>query len=66
MASPGELKRLENRVDSSGQLPNPPLQLEPLPPELIKAFPAMKDWENRNNRRISDWIAKQNTAQQSV
>lgn len=66
MASPAELARLKNRADSSGQLPNPPLQLEPLPPEITKAFPTMKDWEKRNQQRFNDWIAKQNTAQQSV
>lgn len=66
MASPAELERMQNRVDSSGQLPNPPLQLEPLPPELIKAFPAMRDWEKRNQQRFNDWIAKSNTAQRSV
>ena len=57
---------MANRVESGGALPNPPLQLEPLPPEIVKAFPSMKDWEKRNQQRFSEWIAKQNTAQRGA
>lgn len=65
MAGANDAKGLKNRSEGTVSLPTPALMLEPLPPELIRAFPAMAEWEKRNNARIADWIGKQNTIQQS-
>lgn len=66
MADPKEVEQLGNRSESVGALPIPALTLEPLPPELVRAFPAMKDWEKRTNSKLADWISKQNTAQRNT
>lgn len=66
MADAKELQDLGRRSESVGSLPIPALSLEPLPPEIVRAFPQMKDWEKRCNARLADWISKQNTAQQNV
>lgn len=65
MATEGDAKGLKNRSESVVNLPIPALVLEPLPPELVRAFPAMGEWEKRNNARLGDWINKQNTVRQS-
>jgi len=65
MASETDAKGLKNRSESVANLPIPALMLEPLPPELVRAFPAMGEWEKRNNARLGEWINKQNTVRQS-
>lgn len=66
MAAANDAKGLKNRSEGAANLPIPALLLEPLPPELVRAFPAMADWEKRNNARIAEWVSKQNTIQQNA
>lgn len=66
MAAGNDAKGLKNRSEGVANLPIPALALEPLPPELIRAFPAMAEWEKRNNARIAEWVGKQNTIQQNA
>jgi len=66
MAVTNDAKSLKNRSEGTASLPIPVLALEPLPPELVRAFPAMGEWEKRNNARIAEWISKQNTIQQNT
>ena len=56
-----KLSRLEQRSVAPGRAPIESLSLEPLPAEIIRAFPAMRDWEKRCNARLSDFVTKMNT-----
>lgn len=62
MATENEIRSLSNRSDASGSLPTPPMELEPLPKEIVKAFPAMAEWHKRNNEKLAEWVKKTNTA----
>jgi len=66
MASDKDIAMLANRSDTTGRLPAPPLTLEPLPPEILKAFPSMEAWYRRNNDRLAQWVKSTNTALASI
>lgn len=66
MAAPEAVRQLGNRSEGDGNLPIPKLELSPLPPEIVRAFPALKEWEKQNNARLADWTAKMNTVQRTV
>lgn len=66
MAGQGTIAKLKNISDSGGNLPNPPLTLPSLPPEIVKAFPSMAEWEKQANAQLAEWVQKTNTAQQQV
>ena len=65
MATASELESAKNRTDTQGRLPVQGFVLEPLPQEIVKAFPKMADWEKRCNARIAEYVTKLNTGQQA-
>lgn len=66
MADAKELESAKRRTETQGVLPVVPFTLEPLPDELTRAFPRMKDWESRTNARIAEYVTKLNTTQQPL
>lgn len=56
-----KLQRLTQRSVPGGRQPIEPLTLEPLPNDILKAFPAMALWHQRNNARIAEFVSKMNT-----
>lgn len=64
MPTPEEIKAdaIRGIVNRSGPgpLPLPPFQFEPLPVEIVKAFPAMTVWLRTQNTRLIEHNRKQN------
>lgn len=66
MASDKDLQSAQRRTDEQGRIPLEGFSLEPLPPEIVRAFPKMGEWEKRTNARIAEWNRKLNTVQTQV
>lgn len=66
MASESDLQSAKRRTDEQARTPVEGFSLEPLPPEIIKAFPKMDEWQKRCNARIAEWNRKLNTVQSQV
>lgn len=66
MADAKELESAKLRTETQGRLPVLAFSLEPLPPEIVRAFPMMKQWEAGCNKRIADYVSKLNTIQAQV
>lgn len=64
MATPEEKKEreLRNLNNRSGEasVPIPDFQFDPLPPEMVKAFPSMEGWLKRQNSRVAEHWKKMN------
>lgn len=56
-----KLARLGQRSVPSGRNPIEPVALDPLPAEIVRAFPTLRDWEKRNNARLANFVEKMNT-----
>ena len=56
-----KLAALEQRSAPAGRLPIEAPALEPLPAEVLRAFPSMREWHKRCNARFSQFTAKMNT-----
>lgn len=63
MADAKDLENAQRRTETQGRLPVEGFTVDPLPAEIIRAFPTMKDWENRTNARIAEYVKKLNTQQ---
>lgn len=66
MADPKDVESAKRRTDTVGRVPVDGFSLEPLPEEIVRAFPKMKEWEARTNARIAEYVRKVNTVQQQV
>lgn len=56
-----KLERLTQRSVPAGRQPIDQLQLEPLPKEIVKAFPAMMEWHRKQNAKLKEFTDKMNT-----
>lgn len=56
-----KLAILGQRSISAGRSPIDEFKLEPLPDQVLKAFPTLADWEKRNNARLNEFVSKMNT-----
>lgn len=63
MASDKDLASAQRRNEEQSRLPVEGFILEPLPPEVTRAFPKMAEWEKRCNARFAEFARKLNTVQ---
>lgn len=60
MPTAAEILKLKN-ISTAQSPPVPGFELEPLPVEIIRAFPKMEDWRKKQNKRFADYTLKVNT-----
>lgn len=61
MPSDPELARFAHRNEAAGRGPIEDFVMEPLPPNITRAFPELKDWEKRENARRAEFVKRLNT-----
>lgn len=56
-----KLERLLGRSSAVGRTAIEAFELEPLPPEIVRAFPTMEAWRERTNERLKTFVNQLNT-----